>query len=214
MADESTSLFQEIDESLRADRLALFWARNKQTVIGCCIAVVLGTAASVAWRSHADSRAQQATGQLSAAQALLDQGKYADAAAAFGKVAEAGGKQADFARIKEAEAYSAANRKDKAKTLLAAGGKDSALGDLARLQSILLTPPASWNEAQLRELAQPGRPFAATARELLIYHLDTAGSKTDDATQAYKQILSDPQTPASLRQRVMEWVPPQRKGKR
>jgi hypothetical protein len=195
MSDESHSLFAEIEDSLRAERLEQFWRENYRTIIGCCVAVLLGTALSVGWRNYQDNSAQKATLKLIEAQEQLDAGKTAEAAASFGNIADAGGKEASFARVKQAQAFIAAGKQDKADGALALGGKDDAF---AGLMLLLQEHPS---EDALKAQTAPDKPFHYSALERLALLQWQRGQKKE-AAASLNTLVNDPKTPASLRDRA------------
>ncbi len=198
MADESQTLFQEIDEALRTDKMAALWDEHRSTIIGCAVAIVLGTAASVIWRNFTDHRASAATAQLIQAQELADAGKNDEAAAAFKAVADSYAKESTLARIKQAQALLAAEKKDKATEVLAAGGGDKGLSGLLLLQA---AARGSAGEAALRAQAGPGQSFSPAVKEQPALRYIEQG-KNKEAGELLAQLENDPQAPATLRERA------------
>lgn len=198
MAEEQQehTIFQEIDDALRADRMAALWSEHRSTIIGCCVALVLGTAASAIWRNYSDHKAEEATLHMAQAQDLYDAGKYAEAADAFGKIAQDYSKEASLARLKQAQALTSAGQADKAAAVKAGG--DKGLSALLTLQS---AERGAADESALRAQAQTGKPFDFSAKELLALKLMQEG-KSKESAELFTQLQSDPEAPATLRMRA------------
>jgi len=130
-------IFHEVDEEVRRERLTKFWQRYSILIIGACVLLVLGIAG---WRGYEWYIARQAAvagAQFETAVTLSEQGKAADAEAAFAKVAaEAPAGYRTLARFRAA-AELAKTKKDeavKAYDALAADGSLSPLWqDLAAI---------------------------------------------------------------------------------
>lgn len=100
-----SDIFREIDEELRRENLRQLWSRFGKYIIGVAVLAVVVTAAVMGWREYL-YRQRQADGvRYAAALQLVEQGKNAEASAAFGELAQSsGGGIAALARLEEAAA--------------------------------------------------------------------------------------------------------------
>ncbi|MCB9978359.1 MAG: hypothetical protein H6862_01970 [Rhodospirillales bacterium] len=65
-------IFEEVDEALRRERVAALWGRHKVLIVAALVGVVVATGVYSGWRSWAQTRAEQATSALLAAQKATD----------------------------------------------------------------------------------------------------------------------------------------------
>jgi hypothetical protein len=82
-AGNSDEFIREVDEAVRQDRWLWLWKHYGTYAIGAAVAIVLGTGAGVAWRSWQASERQDEARRYAAADALLNQDRASEAAAAF-----------------------------------------------------------------------------------------------------------------------------------
>lgn len=75
-------IFEEVDEALRRERVAALWGRHKVLIVAALVGVVVGTGIYSGWRSWAQTRAEQATSALLAAQKATDKAAELEAFAA------------------------------------------------------------------------------------------------------------------------------------
>ncbi len=203
-----TDIFHEVDEEVRRDQLKKLWDRYSIYLIAAAVLIVAGIGS---WRGYEYWVAQKAAvagAAFETAASLSDQGKHAEAGAAFGKIAsEAPDGYRVLARFRAAAALAHVTTADAVKAYddLAA---DSSLGttwqDLAAIRAgLLLVDSASLADMRrrLEPLAEAGRSFRHTARELLA--LAAWRSRDIVATRRYlDMIASDAETPASTRARI------------
>ena len=203
-----SDIFTEVDEEVRRERLKKLWDRYGNLVIAAAVVAVISVGG---WRGYQYYEAKQAAaagGQFDAAADLADQGKTADAEAAFGKIAAEGtaGYRA-LARLRLAA--TAAERDPKA--AVAAYDAIANDGSVAKVfqefagvrAGMLLVDSAPLAEItkRLEPLAQAGGAFRHSARELLAL---AAVQATDSvaAKKWFDMILGDAETPQSLRTRI------------
>lgn len=203
-----SDIFTEVDEEVRRERLKKLWDRYGNLVIAAAVVAVISVGG---WRGYQYYEAKQAAaagGQFDAAADLADQGKTADAEAAFGKIAAEGtaGYRA-LARLRLAA--TAAERDPKA--AVAAYDAIANDGSVAKVfqefagvrAGMLLVDSAPLAEItkRLEPLAQAGGAFRHSARELLAL---AAVQATDSAAAKkwFDMILGDAETPQSLRTRI------------
>jgi hypothetical protein len=201
-------IFQEVDEEVRRERLKKLWERYGIFVIAAAVAVV---AAVAAWRGYDWWVARQAArfgDAFNAAETLFEQGKHAEAEAAFSRLAnEATPGYRVLARMNEAASLATTDPKAAVAAYDAITADSSVaqpLRDLAAIRAGLLlvdSAPFSDISARLEHLAGPDGTFRHTARELLAL----AAWRSGDMAAARRWvdiIMADGDTPASVRSRV------------
>ena len=167
-------IFHEVDEEVRREQLKKLWDRYSIYLIALAVLIVAGIAGWRGYEYWVAKRAAAAGAAFEAAITLNEQAKYAEAEAAFAKVAaDAPEGYRVLARMRAAGALTQIKPADaiKAYDELAA---DSSLGttwqDLAAVRAgMLLVDTASLADMRKRldPLAEPTRSFRHTARELL-----------------------------------------------
>jgi hypothetical protein len=203
-----SDIFQEVDEEVRREQLQKLWERYQNYIVA---GVFLILAAVGGWRGYAWWEAKQAAATGAAfevAQNLSEDGKHAEAEAAFAKIAaEGSANYRNFARVRHAAEI--AERDPKAAIVAYEKIADDrsvgpALQDLAGLRAgSLLIDEAAFNEARsrLEPLATEGRPYRHTARELLALSAWRSGD-TAAAKRWFDLIITDIQTPPGTRARI------------
>lgn len=199
MADR---LLQEVNADIRAEKMAVLWKRYRQPLAVFCVALVLATAAGQWWQHHRETRGVEWMAQLSSAQQMLTIGDAEGAASAFGAVAdEAGGDARDIARIWQARALVAADKKPDA---------------IAALKRIDLRQATLWSDiACLRLAALDAREagcLAAAAVSTLrspraLWQAATeweAGDKTK-AAATLDALIADADAPEPIRAEAQSW---------
>ena len=165
-------IFHEVDEEVRREQLKKLWERYSVYIIAAAVLIVVGIAA---WRGYEYWVAKRAAAAGAAFEAALsEQGKYAEAEAAFAKIAaDAPSGYRTLARMRAAAALGQIKPAEaiKAYDELSA---DASLGviwqDLAAVRAgMLLVDTASLADMRRRldALAEPARTYRHTARELL-----------------------------------------------
>lgn len=201
-----SDIFHEVDEDVRRDKAEEFWRRYQTPIF---VAAFLIVAATGAWSYYQDKRlkaAEAANAQFMAAVALADEGKNAEAAAAFDEIAKSGPKgYAGLARIRAAEA-----RPDKAKAMaeLTAIGEDASVDKLtqqiAMLRAALLVLESGDREKLERALGPmmtSDGAFRFSAQEW--NGLDALfNDDYDEAERVFEQVLNNADAPQSMRQRA------------
>ena len=201
-------VFHEVDEEVRREQLKKLWDRYSIYLIALAVLIVAGVSA---WRGYdywMAKKAAAAGAAFEAAAALNEQGKYAEAEAAFAKVAaEAPSGYRVLARMRVAGTLAQVKPADaiKAYDELSA---DASIGttwqDLAAVRAgMLLVDTTSLAEMQRRlvPLAEPSRSFRHTARELLAL----SAWRNHDLAAARRyldMIATDAETPAGTRARA------------
>jgi len=203
-----SDIFDEVDEEVRRERFTKFWERYGNLVIALAVLVVVGVGAWRGYEYWRNKQAEQFGAQFTAAMALADQGKHAEAEKAFAAIADKGttGYRA-LARLREAAEI---EQRDPKAAIAAYDdlAKDSSVGqplqDFAALRAGMLmvdSAPLAEVDQRLAPLATGAGPFRHSARELLAVAAWKAG---DIAAMRkwIKMVNDDPETPLALRQRV------------
>jgi hypothetical protein len=201
-------IFHEVDEEVRRDQLKKLWDRYRILLIALAVLIV---AAIGAWRFYEYDVAKKAAiagAAFESAVTLSEQGTHAEAEAAFAKVVtEVPGGYGILSRFRAAAELGQVKPADAVKAYdeLAA---DNSLGatwqDLAGLRAGLLlvdTAPLADMRRRLDPLAEPGRTYRHTARELLAL----SAWRNNDFTAAGKyidMIAGDGETPPGTRSRI------------
>ena len=201
-------IFQEVDEEVRRERLKQLWDRYGSVVVAVAVLIVVGIGG---WRGYQWWEAKQAAengAQFGEAMSLEQKGNYAEAEAAFARIAAQGtAGYRTLARFQEAGEV--ARRDGPAATKLydaiaADSGVGPALQDLARVRAgLALLDTASFEEmrTRLEPVTAAGRPFRHTARELLAIAAWRAGDVAT-ARRYAEMVATDPESPVGTRERV------------
>ena len=201
-------IFHEVDEEVRREQLKKLWDRYSIYLIALAVLIVAGIAGWRGYEYWVAKRAAAAGAAFEAAITLNEQAKYAEAEAAFAKVAaDAPEGYRVLARMRAAGALTQIKPADaiKAYDELAA---DTSLGttwqDLAAVRAgMLLVDTASLADMRKRldPLAEPTRSFRHTARELLALSAwrnhDLAAAK-----RYLDMIATDAESPVGTRARA------------
>ena len=199
MAD---SLLKEVDQAMRADRAAALWAKHRQTVIMCVVALILGTAANSAWQYIRETRGAEKMLAFSESQKLLVAGKPADAAKAFAAIADdSRGELHDLARIWQARALSTQGKKPEAiSALKQAVAGDSVWADIACLRLAGLDSKESSCLS-----AQKNSPLATTRAEWDAANMWAKGD-SKAAIASIEAQIADKDTSDAARDRLTQWL--------
>jgi hypothetical protein len=201
-------IFHEVDEEVRREQLKKLWDRYSIYLIALAVLIVAGMAA---WRGYEYWVAKQAAAagaEFEAAIALNEEGKRAEAEAAFAKVAaQAPAGYRVLARMRAAGALAESKQADAVKAYDEISA-DVSLGaiwqDLAAVRAGLLlvdTAPLADMRRRLDPVAEPTRSFRHTARELLAL----SAWKNHDFAAARKyidMIAGDAESPIGVRERA------------
>ena len=201
-------IFHEVDEEVRRERLQQLWDRYSIYVIALAVLIV---AAIGGWRGYEYWEAKKAAAAGAAfesALSLSEAGKHAEAEAAFAKVAtEAPAGYRTLARLRAAAELAQTKRADAVKAydeLTADTSLGATLQDLAAVRAGMLmvdSAPLSDMRRRLDSVAEPGRTFRHSARELLAL----SAWRNHDFTAARRyidMIATDAETPPGTRARA------------
>jgi hypothetical protein len=203
-----SELFDEVDEEVRREQLKKLWERYSIFIIAGAILII---AAVGGWRGYQyleAKKAAEAGAAFEAAAELSDQGKHAEAEAAFSKLAATAPYGYRLLSRLRAAAEVATRDPQAAAKLYDDIAADRSVGapeqDLARIRAAgLLLDTTSYNNMlqRLEPATAPGATYRHTARELLAL----SAWRANDATatrQWLDMIANDGATPASLRSRA------------
>jgi hypothetical protein len=203
-----SDIFNEVDEEVRREQLKRLWDRYSIYIIGAAVLLILAVAGWRAYEWSEGRKAAAAGGAFQAAVTLSEQGKHADAEAAFAKVAETGtAGYRDLARLRAAAELAQHDPKAALAAYDALANDNrlpEVLRDLAALRAgFLLVDTGSLADIRqrLEPLTGPDRTFRNTARELL----GLAAWRTGDAAAArnwFEMVANDPGASPDRRRRI------------
>jgi len=201
-------IFHEVDEEVRREQLKKLWDRYSIYLIALAVLIVAGMASWRGYEYWIAKRAAAAGAEFEAAIALSEEGKRAEAEAAFAKVAaEAPAGYRVLARMRAAGALTQSKPADAVKAYDEISA-DASLGtiwqDLAAVRAGLVlvdTAPLADMRRRLDPVAEPTRSFRHTARELLAL----SAWRNHDVSAARKyidMIAGDAESPIGVRARA------------
>ena len=201
-----TDIFREVDEDVRSEKLTKSWAKYSILVYGAAAAIVLGTAAYT-YSKHQNTVAAEAAGaKFLAAGELARAQKSVEAEAAFEALAKdsAPGVRA-LSLLRAAQEQSLTDRAGAVKAfdgLAADASVPPLLQEAARLRAGLLRADEA-DKAELENRLGPllNGAFRYSARETLALQALKRG-ELEEAGRQLDQLIVDPNTPASMRQRA------------
>lgn len=207
MSDDS--FIREVNEEIRQDQAKALWDRFGPVAIVLAVAVILATAAWVAWDYWTTSRANASGDRYSQALVLAGQDKPDEALAALEALqADGYGAYPVLARMRAATVLDA--RGDKAAAVAAFdavaadGSVDAPVRDMARLRAgLILVDSGSYADVSSRveALAADTDPLRHSAREALGLAAWKEG-RAADALTLFQQISADERAPRNLRERA------------
>jgi hypothetical protein len=207
----SDEFIREVDEAVRQERWLVVWKQYNAYIIGAAIAVIVGTAAGVGWQTYeANQRAANARAFAQAAD-FLSADRPAEAASAFGTLADrVGGGVAVIAKFQAAEAEKLAGDREGKLTLLeslaGSGDTQPIYQRLATLLAKQETLGESDTEALIDEidrLSTPDNPWRASLIELKAIAQMKSG-RVEEARETLDTLLAEQSIPANLQRRVSE----------
>lgn len=201
-------IFQEVDEEVRRERLHKLWQRYGAYVVGAAVLVVAAIAAWRGYEWYVGRQAAAAGARFEAAVALSEQDKADEAENAFAKIAaEAPAGYRVLARFRAAAELVKTKPADAAQAydaLAADASLGTTLQDLAAVHAAMLrldTMSFADMQKRLAPVAEQGRPFRHTARELLA--LSAWHDHDVAAARKYIDMINnDPESPPLMRARI------------
>jgi hypothetical protein len=207
----SDEFIREVDEAVRREQWQKLWQQYGSYLVGAVLAVVIGTAAGMAWRNWQHGERLDEARRYAAAQQMLSTERWTEAADAFEALAEdASSGYRVLARLRAAEARAAAGDPDAAGAILEqlaangdAGPPYRALGELLAAQRAFAAAGPDALEADLEPLVGANDPWRYSALELRALAQMRSGD-TVAARQTLSDLLDDPLTPPNLSRRATE----------
>lgn len=207
MSDDS--FFREVDQELRQDQAKALWDRYGTVAIAAAVAIVLATAAWVAWDYWSQSRADASGDAYLHALELARDGKTDEARAALAALETGGyGAYPVLARMRSAtllaEAGDPAGAVAGFDSVAADGAIPSALREMARLRAgLLLVDHGSYADvaSRVETLTVETSPLRHAAREALGLAAWKEGRQAD-AARLFEEIAGDDGAPQNARQRA------------
>ena len=203
-----SDIIREVDEELRRERYMKLWNRYGIYVVAAALIVVIGVGGWRAWEWYSAREAAKSGARFESAMQIAAEGKRFEAEAAFNQLAkDATAGYRVLARFRAAAEAGKTDSKEGVEAFDAIAADNTlepAVRDMARLHSgYLLVDTASVAEMKTRmaPLLGPAAPFRHSANELLGLAHYREG-ENDSAAKIFAAILSDPETPPSLRQRA------------
>ena len=201
-------IFHEVDEEVRRDQLKKLWDRYSIYIVALAVLIVAGIGAWRGYEYWVANKSAAAGAAFESAVTLSEQGKHAEAEAAFAKVVtEAPDGYRVLARFRAAAELAHVKPADAVKAyddLAADGSLGVTWQDLAAVRAGLLlvdSAPLTDMSRRLDPLAEPSRTFRHTARELLA--LSAWRNHDIAATRRYvDMIATDAETPPGTRARI------------
>jgi hypothetical protein len=202
------TIFREVDEELRGDRMRALWRRFGPFIIGGAIAIVLVVAGNEGWTWWQNSNAARSSDQFYAALELAEAGDVAAAQDALNDVvAEGTGGYPALARFRQASLLAADGKSAEAVAAydaIATSETNARLREMALvLAAYLLVDGGDVAAVQQRVggLTGPQNPLRNAAREAIGLTQYKAGD-ADAALATFREVLADPQAGQDLRGRV------------
>jgi len=205
-----TDIFNEVDEEIRRDRMMAIWRRYGVFFIAAAVVLVLAVGGYEGWKAWQQKRAVEDAAAFGAAVELSRDGKHAEAAAAFRRLAAEGTPgYRTIASLRAAAAEAAAGDLGLAVLAYEQAAKDSAAAPLYRELAELMAAYERLDQADLAEMRRRLEPIAGDgpwrhlARELLGLAALKAGD-TAAARKSFAEVADDAAAPAGARARSAE----------
>lgn len=203
-----SDIFNEVDDEVRRERMLRLWERYQLPIVALAVLVVAAVGGWRGYEYYVAQKAAAAGADFERAVTLSEEGKHAEAQTAFGKVAaEAPAGYAMLARFRAASELAQVTPAEAVKAydaLAADASLAPAWKDLAALRAGMLlvdSAPYAELEKRLKPIAEPGRTYRHSARELLA--LSAWRSHDAAAARTYIDIIAaDGETPPGTRQRI------------
>jgi hypothetical protein len=203
-------IFDEVDEDLRAERLARFARRYAVAFVALAVVIVLGVAGWEGWSWH---RGQQNAKAASAFLAVMEQAGQRGSAAdrqhladQFGAVAQtAPGGYATLAKLNEASLLADSGHLKDAEPIWDGLINDGQINPVLRQVATLSwasheidTAEPSLIQARLESLAADGSPWRPIALQYLAL-LSIRTGHDDQAIKTFQEVADDISTPQDMR---------------
>jgi hypothetical protein len=208
-------IFREVDEELARERYEKLWKRYGIYLIALAVLIVAAVAGWKIWENRQASLRQAEGARFAAAATLMQDGKTAEAEAAFRQIAaETGSGYGILARFYDAGLRVKAGQATAAIEIYDAIAADSSvpatMRDLATvlggLQALgVASIDAKAIESRIQPLTSPGNGFRHIALEIVALAAQRAGD-AEKAKSNYKAIVDDPAAPTGVRTRAAQML--------
>jgi hypothetical protein len=206
-----TDIFQEVEEEVRREQLKRLWQTYGKYVTAVGVVIVALAVGMVAWKEYQGNQRLAAGDAFAEGTALLDAGRFDEAAAKFTELAvDATGGYVELAKARAALARAAAGDRGGAieayDDLASYGGADPELRDLARLNAAMLLLEGGESgeiESRLEPLLDEDGPWRYSANEVRAL-LALRDGDTAAASRILGMLAEGGQTPEGLRARASE----------
>ncbi|MCC2097049.1 MAG: tetratricopeptide repeat protein [Hyphomicrobiales bacterium] len=203
-----TDIFREVDEEVRREKAAEFWAKYQNLIVILAVAIIVGAGGWRYWQYQQRTAAEAAGLEFQDAVRLASENKTKDAEAAFEKIAKQGASgYAALAKLRAAIELQKRDKADAAKAFAAIAADASVpptLQEAARIRAAAILVDTEDYDAfqkRLEPLSKIGSTFRYTALELLAVSAIKA-EKYPEATKWLDLLISSPAAPQSIRRRA------------
>jgi hypothetical protein len=207
MSDDS--IFREVDEAIRQDKLKSLWDKYGLWVVAGALLIIASVSGYKFWVYWTAEQAKEAGARFVGGITHVEDGKTSEALDVFKSLAEDGPSgYRILSRFQLAALYARDGKQAEAVKIYDELASQSGVGTVqqgfAKIQAATLKlDEASYDEMSKRldALAVTGNPWRHSARELLglsAYHT----GDTSVAERFFNVMLSDRQTPANMRRRA------------
>jgi hypothetical protein len=208
VTNDTDSFVQEVDESLRQDRVLNFFKKWGLWIGGAFVALILGVIAWQAWQGFQTSQSRDHAEEYAAAQALARDGDLAGAKTAFSALSEDGPRQYRLmARLEHAAIIQVEGDLEGAIAAfdaVADEASDPVMRDTARLRAAYLAADSqdfAAMQQRLGPLIESEGRLSYLARELLGFEAIEAG-QNDIAREQFESLTLAFDAPEQVRQRA------------
>lgn len=208
-------IFREVDEELKQDRYEKLWRQYGKFVIAGAVVVVAAVAGWKAWESHQTSQRHAEGKKFATAAALMQDGKAADASAAFSQLAaEAGSGYGILARFYQASIVAKGGDAAGAIGIYDSIAEDSSAPDsmrelatvLGALQALRVPSiDAATIEKKIQPMTGAGKSYRHVALEIMALTAQRAGNM-EKARASYRAIVDDAASPPGIRARASQML--------
>jgi hypothetical protein len=202
-----SDIFREVEEEVRRERFEKLWKDYGDYIVAGACLLVIAAAGIQLWRTYDQRQRIKASDEYAAAEQMLEGGATAQAADAFGRLADTapGGYKA-LARLQHADALMASGERGDALNLYKqiAAGDDELLGAVARIHAawaIVDFAPRAQVQSTLGPLTVTTSAWRPMAGEVLAYW-DYRTGALKPAQAEYEAIVRDSNAPQPLRERA------------
>jgi len=204
----SDSVFREVDEELRNERMQRLWRRFGPYVIGVAVVIILAVAGNEAWKYYQKSSAARGADQFVAALDTIAAGDIAGGQTQLDAIAASGpGQYPVLAQFRSAALLASEGKSAEAVAAydaLMTSQKDQSLRELAAVfaayQLVDAGDPLAVTQ-RVGDLQVEGHPLRNAAREAIGLTHYKAGNYVD-ARVLFDAIAADPLTSRDLGSRV------------